>query len=206
MTKDKRLVILLSVLPLFLFSCSGLKQPRQKVDYYTLEYEPPETTDLAPIPYILSIEDFSVAPTYNSNRIIYREGAYKRDAYIYHRWKDNPGAICRYLLGRDLRESGIFKAVLDRGSSSSSHLILEGSVDEFCEWDMEDNCKAVLAISITLRSEEEPDISKSIIIQRSYSAEQACKQRNPAALAEAMSQAMADISKRIIEDIYISLK
>jgi len=84
--------------------------------------------------------------------------------------------------------------------------MLEGTVDEFFEWDTEENWKAVLSISITLMADTEPDISKRIIFQQSYRAIKACEHKHPQALAKSMSQAMEEISGKIIKDIYSHLK
>ena len=63
-----------------------------------------------------------------------------------------------------------------------------------------------LIISITLMAEDEPDVSRRILFQRRYRAEESCTIKNPRALAEAMSRAMADLSEKIIRDIHGRLK
>jgi ABC-type uncharacterized transport system auxiliary subunit len=110
-----------------------------------------------------------------------------------------------FFLARDMKESGLFKAVLPGDSGIPVTHMMEGSVDEFLEWDTEQTWKAVLAVSITLMVEKEPDISKKVLYQKTYRTEEACKQRNPRALAEAMSRAMARVSEHIIRDVYRSL-
>jgi len=84
--------------------------------------------------------------------------------------------------------------------------VLEGSVDEFFESDKKESWEAVLSVSILLIAENEPDISKGILFQKTYRATESCKQKNPRALAEAMSKAMARVSREITEDTYASLK
>ena len=88
---------------------------------------------------------------------------------------------------------------------ASSHEI-EGVVDEFFEWDEKGKAwKAVLSVSITLLTESEPDISKKIVFQKQYKEMQACKQKNPMAVAEAMSTAMSRVSIAVINDVYSHL-
>ena len=84
--------------------------------------------------------------------------------------------------------------------------VVEGSVGQFFEWHTTENWEAVLTISITLMAENEPDISKRVIFQKTYGKKVPCKQKNPVALAEAMSQATADISEKITRDVYSHLK
>jgi ABC-type uncharacterized transport system auxiliary subunit len=92
--------------------CVSFKQPRNRIQHYTLEYVSPEITDLKPLPVSLKVERFSVAPAYNTNRIIYRDGSFKRDEYFYHKWRANPADMVASFLSRDIRNSGLFKAVL----------------------------------------------------------------------------------------------
>jgi len=51
-------------------------------------------------------------------------------------------------------------------------------------------------------SENETDVSKKIIFQKSYHIRKPCRQKNPRALAEAMSTAMAEASTQIIDAVY----
>ncbi|MGA1870629.1 MAG: hypothetical protein ACMUJM_19005 [bacterium] len=44
-----------------------------------------------------------------------------------------------------------------------------------------------------------------IIFQRAYRAQKLCPYKNPQGLAEAMSHAMAEISTKIIDDMYKSI-
>lgn len=201
----KKIFILLVGFSLLLGACLNLKQPSNKIEFYTLEYDPPQISGLTPLPLVIRMERFSVAPIYNTNRIIYRDRSFKREAYVYHKWRTDPGNLVAYFLSRDIKESGLFKAVLSSDSGFPTSYILGGSVDEFFESDTEKTWKAVLSLSIILMAENEPDISKRIMFQKAYRAEKACKQKNPRALAEAMSRAMAKISQEVIKDIHYHL-
>ena len=190
------------VLAFFLGGCFNLKQPRKETDFYTLEYNPPAVSDLKPLPFVIRIEPFSVAPVYNTDQIIYRDRSFTRNAYAYHKWRTNPGHLIVSLLRRDIKKSGLFKAVLSPESRFPSSHMLEGSLDEFFEWDREDNWEAVLSLSVALMAENEPAAGKKILFQKTYSIKETCRQKNPQSLAEAMSRAMKKISRAIIKDIY----
>jgi cholesterol transport system auxiliary component len=193
---------------LFCACTSALKQPASKTDFYTLEYNPPQISDpegAKQLPVVIKIDRFSMAPEYNTNQMIYRDKSFKRNVYNYHAWRARAGDLVSYFLSRDMKQSGLFKGVFSPDSRSASSHVLEGSVDEFFEWDTEKDWKAVLTVSVTLLLQDEPDISKRIIFQKSYNTKEICKKRNPKALAEAMSQAMKKISAEIIKDIYDSL-
>jgi ABC-type uncharacterized transport system auxiliary subunit len=126
-------VVIIS-LTLILAGCLNLKQPKNKIEYYTLEYEPPAAQKRQPVTSVIQIDRFAVSPIYNTNRIIYRE--------------------------------------------------------------------AILAVSITLIQENETDITKRILFQKTYPSTQPCRQKNPTALSGAMSTAMSEVSEQIMLDIY----
>ena len=206
MNRHKRILILFLCITLVFCACLNLKQPQNKIEFYTLEYAPPRADDLEPLTLPLRVARFSVAPTYNTTRIIYRDRSFARDAYVYHRWRTNPADMVTHLLKRDMGQSGLFKAVLPQSNLLPSYHVLEGSLDEFFESDTEEGWKAVLTLGITLMDENEPDITKRILFQKTYQAIKACRQKNPRALAEAMSLALGEISSEILRDIHYHLK
>ncbi|MBW2708892.1 MAG: hypothetical protein JRD04_06365 [Deltaproteobacteria bacterium] len=166
----------------------------------------PEIEDLKPIDAVIRVDRFGVAPAYNSNRMIYRDESFKRDEYVYSNWIANPGGFATYFLARDLRDSGLFKAVFTYKSHLTASYALAGFVDEFFEWDTPEGWDAVLGLSITLVVLQEPDISKRILFQKSYRVTRRCKEEHPRGLAETMSLAMREVSLKIIRDVYIVLK
>jgi ABC-type uncharacterized transport system auxiliary subunit len=184
------------------FACSSLKQPAQQTDYYTLEYESPRVQGITTLPFVLKIERFSVSPLYNTAQIIYRDQAFRREAYPYEKWRANPGDLVTYYLSRDFKNLGLFKAVAPYDSRIEPSLVMEGSVDEFFEWDSEEGWKAVLTVTAVLTANPEPDVSKRIIFQQTFHAVKPCKRRNLTSLSEAMSEAMAEVSAQIIQTTY----
>jgi len=199
----KTKIVFLSLSVLYLWgACANFKQPRNQVQHYTLEYTSPAIEGLTPLPVSIKVDRFSVAPAYNSNRIIYRDASFKRDEYFYHKWRANPGDMVADFMGRDIRNSGLFKAVLTHESGFPFSCVLEGSVNEFVEWDAPEGWKAVLSVTVTLMTANEPDVSKRILFQKTYREEEPFTDKNPQGLAQAMSMAMRDISTSAIRDIY----
>ena len=193
-------------LPILFGACVSLKQPVNKIEYYTLEYPPPQIKTLHPLPHVIRMDRFTVAPPYNTSQIIYRDQSFKRNAYVYYRWQTNPGATVTTLLKRDIKNSGLFKAVLNPGSRFSSQYMIEGTVDEFFEWDAQNAWKAILTVSIILTEKNKYDIKNRILYQKTYRKAEICRQKKPKAVAEAMSQALSKISEEMIIDVYDSLK
>jgi cholesterol transport system auxiliary component len=205
MAKNNKILILLVGLILLPAACLNLRQPRNKIEYYTLEYDSPPAGGHQPLPCAIRVERFSVSPVYNSNRIIYRDKSFKRQAYAYYRWRANPGDLVTYFLSRDMTETGLFKAVLARDSRIPPSHLLEGTVDDFLEMDGENGWEAVLSVSIAIMDEKELDINKKILFQKIYRASKPCRKKNPRALAQAMSMAMSEVSQKIINDSYKSM-
>jgi len=193
----RKIFLLLLGITILLGACFNLKQPSHKMEFYTLEYDPPQLINLTPLPYIITVERFSAAPEYNSNRIIYRDKSFKRDTYVYYRWRADPADLVTSFLSRDAQQSGLFKAVLPYDSRLPASYLLEGSVDEFFESDTEERWDAVLSLSITLIEENESDNTEKILFQKHYHARKPCDKKNPRALAAAMSIAMVSVAARI---------
>ena len=196
---------LLLIFLLIIAACTGVKHPSPKINYYTFEYQLDVAAQPKLLDAVLKIDRFQTAPMYNSNRITFREKAFERGAYNYHKWRAYPGDLISYFLARDLNHSMLFKAVLTTDSRFTPTHIMEGSVDEFYEQSAEDKWQAVLSISVTLLAADQPDITKRIVFNKSYSARKDCAINSPQALAEAMSQAMAVISQQVIADTYYHL-
>lgn len=200
--KPLPLGLVLSVMFTFLFSsCMSLSKPSPTITQYTLQYDPPSKTQGKALPVVLKVERFGVAPEFNTYQMVYGKGPFERNVYHYHQWRSNPGDLVTYALMRDLRNSGSFAGVLPRESPMPATHVLEGMVDQFFENDGSVACDAVLAMSITLMVEREPDITKRILLQKSYQEREPCYRRNPVDLVKAMSHAMERISKRIIRDL-----
>jgi cholesterol transport system auxiliary component len=202
MSRAKIFLILLMCLCLPLTACLNLKQPRNKIDYYSLEYDPPRISDQQLVSHVIKVAQFSVSPIYNTRKIIYRDEAYKRTAYGYHKWQANPAELVTYFLARDMQQSGLFKAVVTHNNRFPHAYVLGGNVDEFLESDLANGWQADLSLNIILISEHETDACKKIVFQKSYHISKPCRQKNPQALAEAMSAAMSEASAQIISDIY----
>lgn len=197
----KRILVIMA--GFLLLGCSmSLKQPVAKIETYTLEYDSPVIQGMGSLPYVIAVDRFSVAPLYDTVRMVYRDRAFKRDAYAYHQWRVNPGDLVTFFLSRDLKNSGLFRAVLSDKSRLKPSFVLEGSVDEWVEWEKEEDWNAVLTLGITLIAADEPDTAKRILFQKSYGATEPCERKTPRAYAESMSVAMSRVSERIILDIH----
>jgi ABC-type uncharacterized transport system auxiliary subunit len=113
--------------------------------------------------------------------------------------------VTDYLV-RDLRNSGLFKAVFSSGSAGNSRFVLEGGVEEILEVDEPGNWKAALTLNATLLDVSQKEITKRVVFQRSYRAVEPLPEQTPNGLAQGMSRAMGTISAQIIADVYQAAK
>ena len=60
MLRNKRTLIWMLCFILLCGGCLNLKQPRNKVEYYSLEYEPPAAGDRQPLPLVITVDQFTV--------------------------------------------------------------------------------------------------------------------------------------------------
>ena len=206
MKKHLTLTLLIASIVVVSGACINLTQPRRDVQFFTLEYDPPPHPGTEPVPAVIRVERFNTAPVYNTSQIIYRDGSFKRDAYVYSKWRANPSDMVANFLNRDLTRSGLFKAVLPHGSSLTPTHAVEGTVEEFYESDVADRRNAVISLSIALTAAYEPDVSRRVLFQKTYHASIPCTGDTPHALAAAMSTAMGEISTSIVTDVYRALE
>ncbi len=201
-----KIVWLLLPLLLLPYGCVDLKKSAAKINYFTLEYDSPDILDLVRLPVVIKVDPFSVAPLYNTSRIIYRDDSFKRDEYFYYKWRANPGAMVTHFLRRDVTGAGVFKAVLSSNSRFPSSYVLEGAVDQFFELDEGEHWMAALALTVTVMDSADPDSTRNVLFQKTFRSLKRCSQNNPTGLAGAMSLAMKDISESITRDVYTAIK
>ena len=207
--KDKRLwpnLALLLLSMVLITSCSLGAKHSYKVNQYTLEYPSPFSKELASINELVKVEQFSVAQTFNTSAMIYKEGPNLRNVDPYNRWRTKPGEMAAEYLVRDLRNSGLFRAVISYDDSEETRYLLEGQVDEFLEASEKDGRKAVLSLNVTFLDLKKRDTAEKVIFQRDYKVVEPYTEKTPAALAQGMSRAMEKISRQIILDLQDAVK
>ncbi len=194
------LLSLLLVLCMLAPACMSPGQPAPRIDFYTLEYDVPVQKE-APLPVILDIQRFGIAPDYSTLRMVFKEAPYKRQEYVYHRWHADPADLVTSFLRRDFTLSNSFLAVSGPETSLPPTHILSGNVIAFYEQDEADVWQAVLQLSITLFKADEPDVTKRVLFQKCYKNAVNCPAKNPSGVAQTMSQAMKTTSLQILSDV-----
>jgi len=193
---------LLALLAVLLVACLGCGKPPMLVNQYMLEYPAPMVGGKVKIPAAVRVELFSVAQAFNTNAMVYQPQPFQSQSYNYSRWRANPGNLVTDYLIRDLRESGLFKAVFGADSSAEYRFRLEGGVVEFQEVDAADGWKASLALTVTLLDTTQEELPRRVIFQKNYRVQEPLPEKTPQGLAQGMSRAMEQVSARIINDTY----
>jgi ABC-type uncharacterized transport system auxiliary subunit len=207
--KDNRLrltLVLPFLLSLLIFGCSLGAKPSYLVNQYTLEYPPPTLKGLASINELVKVEQFSAAQTFNTPAMIYKEGPNLRNVDPYNRWRTKPGDMATEYLTRDLRNAGLFRAVISYNDSEEARYLLEGQVDEFLDASEKDVRKAVLCLNVTFLDLKKRDTAEKVIFQRDYKMVEPYTEKTAAAFAQGMSRAMEKISRQILLDLQNAVK
>jgi ABC-type uncharacterized transport system auxiliary subunit len=191
-----------ALLAAVLVMCLGCGKPPMLVNQYLLEYPAPVVGRKAKLSTDVKVEQFSVAQAFNTNAMVYQPQPYQSQSYNYSRWRANPGYLVTDYLLRDLRESGLFQAVLGPGSSGKCRFKLEGGVAEFQELDAPEGWKASLALTVTLLDTDKEELPQRVVFQKNYRAQEPLPEKTPQGLAQGMSRAMEQVSGQIIVDLY----
>ena len=201
----RRILVVLCLMPTFLGGCINMTPPAPETDFYTFEYPPPDIPHTITTPYILKIETFQVSPVYDDNRFLYRTEAFKLGALSHHRWRAYPGELLTDHLIRDFTHASFLHAVVTDGSIPAFTHLLTGTVEAFYERIEMNQRLAVLSVSVLLIDETSGAVDGSILFQHRYSFQEAFSEKTPAGFASAMSRAMQNFSKTLMEDVFVNL-
>jgi ABC-type uncharacterized transport system auxiliary subunit len=196
--------LLLALLATMVLAACG--KPPNLINRYILDYPPPMVGRLTPLDTAIKVELFAVDESINRPEMVYKVNPYKTNVYQYNRWRTDPGYLATDYLTRDLRDSRLFKAVFSYDRSGKARFQLEGGVVDFQENDAPPPWQAALTLNITLLDTDQENVAEKVMFQRNYQARVIMPARTPQGLAEAMSAAMEQVSKKIIDDVYRAVK
>jgi ABC-type uncharacterized transport system auxiliary subunit len=189
-----------------LSGCLGGTGKTPFIRQYVLEYPPPQVGERTAVEAMIRVERFYADRMFMGQEMLYRQGPFRREAYSEHRWRVGPGDMVTEFLRRDLREAGLFRAVLSERDADEVRFSLTGGVEEFTEiWEAQ-NRKALLAVTITLLDLSRKETASLVVFQKSYRLSAAVAGEGAAGMAGAMSLAMSDLSRQVIADIAAAVK
>ena len=197
-------IILLSIG--LLSGCLGQTGKPPFVRQYVLEYPPPQGLGRPAVEAMVRVERFSADRIFMGQAMLYRHGPFLREAYPAQRWRVSPGDMVTEFLRRDLREAGLFRAVLSERDAEEARFSLTGGVEEFLErWEGASR-KALLTATITLLDLSRKESAGLVVFQKTYRLAADVAGEGAAGLAAAMSLAMSDLSRQVIADIASALR
>jgi len=196
---NRSIVVLLLVG--LLSGCFGGTGKTPFIRQYVLEYPPTQGGGTAVVEAMVRVERFSADRLFMGKEMLYRQGPFRREAYPVQRWRISPADMVTEFIRRDLRLAGLFSAVLGERDAEDVRFSLAGGVEEFFESRENQNRRALLAATVTLLDNSRKEMAEFVVLQKSYRIEAAIEREGAAGMAEAMSRAMADLSRQVITDI-----
>jgi len=187
---------------LVLTACASTGKPQMHVESYLIDYPPPRFEKVVPIAEAVRVDRFTAAGAYNHQRMVFRETPYHYDTFNYHRWAVNPADMIGDGILRDLRASGLLRAVFSRHTLDEGRYVLQGGLAEFFLRIDQSGRRAVIGLDMTLRDMTRPEAVKRILLQKKYHAEEPLKSETPRGYCEAMSLAVERLSRQIIVDVH----
>lgn len=194
------------VLSFMITGCAGSGKPQYEVENYLLSYSAPSWDKFDKLNISIKFNRFSVAAAYNSDNMIFRKNTYSFDYFNYSRWAVNPADMIADSLVRDMRGSGLFRAVFSRYETEGGQFIISGSIDEFYLREDRSNKTALISIIISLQDTWERETGKRMMFQKKYVREEPLQESSPRGYCQAASEAMRVISEQITKDIYTDIK
>jgi len=195
-------LVLAATLLLLLSGCFGGGQPGRAMEQYALEYQTDVPQGLSMLPETITVERFTSAQEYSTTAMVYQEGPYQRNQYLYHRWRVNPADMVTDCLLRDLRSAGVFRGVFNHRSSEPGRYLLAGDVEEFREYDDKEGRWAEVALNATLLDTARQEMPDRLIFQKRYRFVEPIAGKDQAGVAQGMSRAMAKVSGLLMADIF----
>jgi uncharacterized lipoprotein YmbA len=156
------------MLLLGLMGCLGGTRPAPLVRQYVLEYPPPRVEQTVSVPAALRVERFSAARLYAGPEMINRRGPFQRETDREQRWRVSPSDLVTDMLRRDLRQAGLFRAVLTVRDREDPRFVLDGGVEEFLALEEPQGRKALLALALTFLDLSRREIQDRVLFQKVY--------------------------------------
>ena len=181
--------------------CISSAPPPPPVAAYELAYTPPAFSGRQRLEATVEVVLSPSEQALSGEDMVYATTPYRRLSYTYGRWASPPADLVTARLVSDMEQSGLFTAVFSSHAGTGERFLVIGTVDEFREADDAGKGRARLGLSVAL-VDTAATTGRSYMFQRRYDAQGPALEQTPDGLAASMSQAMADLSRQLIGDIY----
>lgn len=179
--------------------CVKIKKAYPDKRNYVLEAQRPDSSPRTP-PRADSIcvRNFTVSPRYESGELVYRHSELNYAADFYNRFFVSPEILVTEETRTWLKESGMFRNMLEPGSHAIPQYILEGYVATM-QGDFRKSPLAVLEIQFLVS--DGADAPGRILMQKDYRREVPLPKAEANALVQGLNQALAQILQDLEADL-----
>ena len=183
----------------FSAGCVNIKKAYPDKRNYVLEAQRPDSSPRTP-PRADSIcvRNFTISPRYESGELVYRHNEFNYAADFYNRFFVSPEILVTEETRTWLKQSGMFRNILEPGSHAIPQYILEGSITTI-QGDYRKTPLAVLEIQFLVS--EGADAPGKILMQKDYRKEIPLPKAEPNALVQGLNQALAQILQDFEADL-----
>lgn len=129
---------------------SGCFSSQTEKRYFQLEISPGVHSNFKKVDRILLVESVDAEGLYDDFRIIYRNSPYQVSYYSYDFWVKKPAVLIKQSILNFLRDSGVFKRVIDTYSVFEPDLILKSRLVTIEEVDKGSAWYARLSLEIEI--------------------------------------------------------
>ncbi|HYF03165.1 MAG TPA: ABC-type transport auxiliary lipoprotein family protein [Patescibacteria group bacterium] len=190
-----------------LSGCGLLKSEYEPIRYYRLMAPAPANRS-AVLPGTLMVRTFYTNAQYDSDDIFTTAGGAIVGPYEYHKWVSaTPELVTDFIINRLSSQTLFANGVVPSGSASSADYILEGKViDMLAETDERGTNVAHLQMQVSLIRFRAGNAENSLLMQKRYDKRIQRANATIPSIAEAMSQAMAEITDEMAGDIATAIR
>lgn len=194
------LVLLLCLSTIYgLISCAPKKAPFER-HHFLIEANRDLDVNLAQIPDILTIRDFSVSPGYQGKEVIYRTKENKTHADFYNHYFVLPGPMISQVVRAWFRDAGLFASVVPMASNKEADFILEGTINSiFGDFREETNPQAVIDIDFLLL--KDTGLEFEIVFQKNYRSEHKMADRSAHELVKSLNKSLEKILNNLENEL-----
>lgn len=182
--------------------CVKIKKAYPDKRNYVLAVSRPESSTTAPRADSISVRSFTISPRYESGELVYRHSEFNYAADFYNRFFVSPEILVAEEARTWLKQSGMFRNMLEPGSHAIPQYILEGCITTM-QGDFRKSPLAVLEIQFLVS--EGADAPGKILMQKDYRQEVPLPKAEANALVQGLNQALEQILQDFEADLRTAL-
>lgn len=199
--------IFVTVILLFFFNSSGCGfRSSSGITYHNLDYPSPAVEYANPLPDVLMVYKFLSGPSLDTLFLTTTDNNSKQSIVSQHRWQDNPVDLITELVLRDIETSRLFEKAVDQWSNLRYRYALEGTIQRLNGEVKDQTAIAVVEAEVSFIDFEASHRSKKVIFKKSYRVDEPSANKTPTMIAEAINRAVRKLSKKIRDDVAVSVK